>query len=84
MRIALVSDTHIPSTLRKLPNWWNGWPGNHAIPGEKMTTDSKSILVVDDDLDFLGIIKRILENKGYSAETAPSAGEAKPLNATEA
>jgi len=35
-----------------------------------------SILVVDDDLDFLEIIKRILENKGYEAESAPSASEA--------
>jgi K+-sensing histidine kinase KdpD len=35
-----------------------------------------SILVVDDDLDFLGIIKRILESKGYEAATVPSAGEA--------
>jgi len=38
--------------------------------------DSKSILVVDDDLDFLEIIKRILENKGYEVDTAPSANEA--------
>jgi K+-sensing histidine kinase KdpD len=37
---------------------------------------SESILIVDDDLDFLEIIKRILENKGYEAESAPSAGEA--------
>ena len=36
----------------------------------------ESILVVDDDLDFLEIIKRILENKGYEVGTAPSAGEA--------
>jgi K+-sensing histidine kinase KdpD len=35
-----------------------------------------SILVVDDDLDFLEIIKRILENKGYEVDTAPSADEA--------
>jgi K+-sensing histidine kinase KdpD len=35
-----------------------------------------SILVVDDDLDFLGIIKRILESKGYEVATVPSAGEA--------
>ncbi len=38
--------------------------------------DNESILVVDDDLDFLEVIKRILENKGYEVETAPSAGEA--------
>ena len=38
--------------------------------------DKESILVVDDDLDFLEIIKRILENKGYMADTAPSANEA--------
>ena len=37
---------------------------------------NKSILVVDDDLDFLEIIKRILENKGYEVGIAPSAGEA--------
>ena len=36
----------------------------------------ESILVVDDDLDFLEIIKRILENKGYKVATAPSASEA--------
>ncbi len=35
-----------------------------------------SILVVDDDLDFLEIIKRILENKGYEVKNAPSASEA--------
>ena len=38
--------------------------------------DKESILVVDDDLDFLGIIRRILQIKGYDVETAPSAGEA--------
>ncbi|MFC1990924.1 response regulator, partial [Chloroflexota bacterium] len=38
--------------------------------------DKESILVVDDDLDFLGIIKRILQAKGYEVETVPSAGEA--------
>ena len=37
---------------------------------------NESILVVDDDLDFLEIIKRILGSKGYEVETAPSAGEA--------
>ncbi len=36
----------------------------------------ESILVVDDDLDFLEIIKRILETKGYEVKNAPSAGEA--------
>ena len=35
----------------------------------------ESILVVDDDLDFLKIIKLILENKGYEVDTAPSANE---------
>ena len=35
-----------------------------------------SILVVDDDLDFLGIIKRILESKGYEVAAVPSASEA--------
>lgn len=38
--------------------------------------DKESILVVDDELDFLEIIKRILRAKGYEVETAPSAGEA--------
>lgn len=38
--------------------------------------DKESILVVDDDLDFLRIIKRILEIKNYEVDTAPSAGEA--------
>jgi K+-sensing histidine kinase KdpD len=37
--------------------------------------DKESILVVDDDLDFLEVITRILENKGYEVETAPSASE---------
>jgi DNA-binding NtrC family response regulator len=36
----------------------------------------ESILVVDDDLDFLEIIKRILETKGYEVVNAPSASEA--------
>jgi K+-sensing histidine kinase KdpD len=38
--------------------------------------ENESILVVDDDLDFLEIIKRILENKGYQVDTAPSADQA--------
>ncbi len=37
--------------------------------------DKERILIVDDDLDFLKIIKIILENKGYEVDTAPSAGE---------
>ncbi len=37
---------------------------------------SESILVVDDDLDFLKIISRILGRKGYEVETVPSAGKA--------
>ncbi len=37
---------------------------------------SESILVVDDDLDFLGIIKSILGSKGYKVETASSASDA--------
>jgi K+-sensing histidine kinase KdpD len=41
-----------------------------------MMKAKESILVVDDDLDFLEIIKRILESKGYEVENAPSAGEA--------
>ena len=39
----------------------------------------ESVLVVDDDLDFLGIIKRILESKGYEVANAPSASEAMTL-----
>jgi K+-sensing histidine kinase KdpD len=38
--------------------------------------EQESILVVDDDPDFLSIIKRILENKGYEVATASSASEA--------
>ncbi len=38
--------------------------------------DKESILVVDDDLDFLNIIARILRSKGFDVETVPSAGEA--------
>jgi K+-sensing histidine kinase KdpD len=38
--------------------------------------ENESILVVDDDLDFLEIIKLILENKGYQVDTAPSADQA--------
>lgn len=37
---------------------------------------NESVLVVDDDLDFLEIISRILGSKGYEVGTAPSAGEA--------
>jgi K+-sensing histidine kinase KdpD len=36
----------------------------------------ESILIVDDDLDFLGVIKRILETRGFEVETAPSASKA--------
>ncbi len=38
--------------------------------------DNETILVVDDDRDFLEIIRRILEHKGYKVETVPSADEA--------
>ncbi|MDD4858708.1 MAG: ATP-binding protein [Dehalococcoidales bacterium] len=38
--------------------------------------NKKSILVVDDELDFLTVIKRILQVKGYEVTTAPTAGEA--------
>ena len=38
--------------------------------------DNETILVVDDDRDFLDIIRRILELKGYNIETVPSADEA--------
>src|SRR4030042_6095486 len=38
--------------------------------------NNESILVVDDDLDFLAIIKRILEKKGYTVGAEPSANEA--------
>jgi K+-sensing histidine kinase KdpD len=37
------------------------------------------ILVVDDDRDFLGIIRQILERKGYEVRTVPSASEALAL-----
>ncbi len=40
---------------------------------------TESILVIDDDLDFLEIIKRILEKKGYATGTAPSAKAALAL-----
>lgn len=36
----------------------------------------ESILVVDDDRDFLSVIKRILEIKGYEVAVTSSAGEA--------
>jgi K+-sensing histidine kinase KdpD len=36
----------------------------------------ESILVVDDDLDFLDVIQQILEKKGYQISTVPTAGEA--------
>lgn len=39
----------------------------------------ESILVVDDDNDFLTIIRQILGKKGYTVKTAVSAGEAIPL-----
>jgi K+-sensing histidine kinase KdpD len=39
----------------------------------------ETILVVDDDLDFLGIIQQILEKKGYKVSTVPTAGEALSL-----
>src|SRR4030042_5972021 len=38
-----------------------------------------SILVVDDDHDFLGIIRQILERKGFEVRTVSSAGEALAL-----
>ena len=41
--------------------------------------NKESILVVDDDLDFLGIIRQILENKGYKISAVPSAREALSL-----
>ncbi|OGO20785.1 MAG: hypothetical protein A2Z15_01980 [Chloroflexi bacterium RBG_16_50_11] len=40
---------------------------------------NENLLVVDDDLDFLGIIRQILEKKGYKISTAPSAREALSL-----
>jgi len=39
-------------------------------------SNKDSILVVDDELDFLDIISRILRAKGYEVETVPSGGEA--------
>ncbi|MDD5127539.1 MAG: ATP-binding protein [Dehalococcoidales bacterium] len=41
-----------------------------------MMEDKKSILVVDDELDFLAVIRRILKVKGYEVTTASSAGDA--------
>ncbi len=38
--------------------------------------NKESILIVDDDLDFLQIIRLILEKKGYEVGAAPSAAEA--------
>lgn len=38
--------------------------------------DKPSILIVDDDRDFLGIITRILGKKGFDVVTAATAGEA--------
>jgi K+-sensing histidine kinase KdpD len=38
--------------------------------------DNETVIVVDDDRDFLAIIRRILEHRGYQAETVPSADEA--------
>jgi K+-sensing histidine kinase KdpD len=38
--------------------------------------NNESILVVDDDLDFLEIIRAILEKKGYEVGAVPSASEA--------
>jgi K+-sensing histidine kinase KdpD len=38
-----------------------------------------SILVVDDDQDFLGIIRQILERKGFEVSTVPSGEEALAL-----
>jgi K+-sensing histidine kinase KdpD len=40
---------------------------------------NETILVVDDDLDFLGIIRQILEREGYEISTVPSAGKALSL-----
>ncbi len=41
--------------------------------------NNQSILVVDDDLDFLEIIRRILGKRGYMVDIAPSADEAMAL-----
>ncbi len=38
--------------------------------------DNETIIVVDDDQDFLFIVRRILEQRGYKVETVPSANEA--------
>ncbi|MFH1651009.1 MAG: ATP-binding protein [Chloroflexota bacterium] len=39
-----------------------------------------SILVVDDEVDFLTVIQKILQAKGYEVATAPTAGEAVSLS----
>jgi len=41
-----------------------------------MTVMKESVLVVDDDLGFLQVIKNILQRQGYEVETVSSAGEA--------
>jgi K+-sensing histidine kinase KdpD len=38
--------------------------------------ENKTIIVVDDDRDFLAIIRRILEHHGFTVATVPSADEA--------
>ncbi len=37
--------------------------------------DSKTILVIDDDLDFLDFVHIVLSANGYNVETAPTAQE---------
>ena len=37
--------------------------------------DSKTILVIDDDLDFLDFVHIVLSANGYNVDTAPSAQE---------
>jgi CheY-like chemotaxis protein len=38
---------------------------------------SKTVMIIDDDADFVDATKRILENAGYSVESARSSAEAK-------
>jgi sigma-B regulation protein RsbU (phosphoserine phosphatase) len=63
-----------PTLLRSLV-WGKATDKKRVVSGELMS-DKESILVVDDDQDFLEIIRVILEKKGYTVGAAPSADAA--------